>query len=55
MAFRFFDKDSDGGIKAEELDKVLQELGEPSSLEECQKMIAEVDIDGEGKGFLFYQ
>ena len=45
-AFKFFDKDTDGGINAVELDRVLGELGESTTVAECEKMIAEVDSDG---------
>jgi len=47
-AFKFFDKDTDGGINAVELDRVLGELGESTTVAECEKMIAEVDSDGNG-------
>ncbi|CAK9140310.1 unnamed protein product [Ilex paraguariensis] len=47
-AFSVFDIDKSGTISAEELQNVLQSLGEESSLTECKKMISGVDSDGDG-------
>ena len=47
-AFSVFDIDKSGTISAEELQNVLQSLGEESSLAECKKMISGVDSDGDG-------
>ncbi|KAG6543061.1 hypothetical protein Mapa_015557 [Marchantia paleacea] len=50
-AFQIFDKDQDGYITAQELQKVLVNLGMPegNSLKKCQKMIESVDADGNGQ------
>ncbi|KAG6546302.1 hypothetical protein Mapa_012343 [Marchantia paleacea] len=49
-AFRVFDKNEDGIITAHELQTVLLDLGFPEgrSLKSCEKMIQNVDIDGNG-------
>lgn len=47
-AFSVFDMDKNGSISAEELQTVLQSLGEECSLAECRKMISGVDCDGDG-------
>lgn len=49
-AFRVFDKNDDGFISAQELQAVLLNLGmaEGRSLIRCQKMIRNVDRDGDG-------
>ncbi|KAJ0980905.1 hypothetical protein J5N97_009160 [Dioscorea zingiberensis] len=47
-AFSVYDIDGDGSISADELAHVLENLGEPASVEECRKMIAGVDRDGDG-------
>lgn len=44
-AFRVFDLDGDGRITKEELHDVLTETG----MDECAELIAEVDVDGDGK------
>ena len=49
QAFGMFDKDGDGFIDAAELRHLLTNLGERLSEEEVDEMIAEVDIDGDGK------
>lgn len=47
--FEFFDADHDGRITAEELLGVFKALGdERCTLEECRRMIAEVDKNGDG-------
>ncbi|KAL8460781.1 hypothetical protein ACS0TY_032332 [Phlomoides rotata] len=47
-AFEVFDIDKNGAISAEELQNVLQSLGEECTLAECKKMISGVDSDGNG-------
>ncbi|KAK4400093.1 putative calcium-binding protein CML25 [Sesamum angolense] len=47
-AFKVFDIDKNGYITAEELQDVLQSLGEECTLAECEKMISGVDSDGSG-------
>ena len=47
-AFDVYDVDGDGRITAAELGKVLGRIGEGCSAEECQRMIASVDTDGDG-------
>ncbi|KAG2242879.1 hypothetical protein Bca52824_095270 [Brassica carinata] len=47
--FEFFDADRDGKISAEELLRVFSAIGdERCTLEECERMIAAVDDDGNG-------
>ncbi|CAN1282334.1 Probable calcium-binding protein CML35 [Linum perenne] len=47
--FQFFDTDHDGKITAEELLKGLLDIGEEKcTLEECRRMLAEVDKNGDG-------
>lgn len=48
-AFSVFDIDGNGSISAEELQKVLQSLGDDCSVAECRKMIGGVDSDGDGQ------
>ncbi|CAH1414164.1 probable calcium-binding protein CML25 [Lactuca sativa] len=47
-AFSVFDIDKNGSISAEELHNVLESLGEECSIAECRKMIAGVDVNGDG-------
>ncbi|KAL1806931.1 hypothetical protein DCAR_0832790 [Daucus carota subsp. sativus] len=47
-AFLVFDIDKNGLITAEELQNVLESLGEKSTMSECQKMIQGVDANGDG-------
>ncbi|KAJ0721185.1 putative EF-hand domain-containing protein [Helianthus annuus] len=47
-AFSVFDVDNNGLITSDELCNVLGSLGEECSVEECRKMIAGVDRDGDG-------
>ncbi|XP_030517917.2 probable calcium-binding protein CML36 isoform X2 [Rhodamnia argentea] len=47
--FEFFDEDHDGRITAEELLRVFTALGDDRcTLEDCRRMIAEVDKNGDG-------
>lgn len=49
VAFEFFDTDQDGKITAEELFGVYKAIGdERCTLEDCRRMIAEVDKNGDG-------
>lgn len=47
-AFDLYDQDKNGKISAAELHSVLKSLGEKCSLKDCRKMIASVDVDGDG-------
>ncbi|CAD6224654.1 unnamed protein product [Miscanthus lutarioriparius] len=47
-AFFVFDRDEDGRISAEEVMTVLRKLGQSCSLDECRKMVREIDRDGDG-------
>ncbi|OEL16243.1 putative calcium-binding protein CML16 [Dichanthelium oligosanthes] len=47
-AFDVYDANGDGRITAAELGKVLARIGEGCSAEECERMIASVDVDGDG-------
>ena len=47
-AFDVYDVDGDGRITAADLGKVLARIGEGCSAEECQRMVACVDTDGDG-------
>lgn len=47
--FDIFDNNLDGFISDDELFSVLQKLGEQTSLAECKKMIAEADLNGDGR------
>ncbi|XP_050439587.1 uncharacterized protein LOC126845066 [Adelges cooleyi] len=46
--FKMYDLDGDGNITAEELQKFLNSEGVLWTLENCQKMIDKVDLDGNG-------
>ena len=48
-AFKVFDRDGDGLITAEELRLTMNNLGEPLTKAEVKAMIAEADLDGDGK------
>ncbi|CAN8237874.1 unnamed protein product [Cochlearia groenlandica] len=50
-AFNVFDRNGDGFITVEELKAVLSSLGlkQGKTLEECKKMITQVDVDGDGR------
>ncbi|TVT98642.1 hypothetical protein EJB05_56038, partial [Eragrostis curvula] len=47
-AFFVFDTDEDGRISAEEVMAVLHKLGDSCSLEDCRKMVKEVDRNHDG-------
>ena len=47
--FKVFDRDGDGLITAEELKLTMNNLGEPLTKAEVKAMIAEADLDGDGK------
>ena len=47
-AFDLYDLDKNGLISANELHAVLKKLGEKCSLNDCKKMISNVDVDGDG-------
>lgn len=49
QAFRVFDKSGCGYITASDLRAVLQCIGEDLTEDEIDEMIAEVDIDGDGR------
>jgi calmodulin len=46
--FRFFDKNGDGQISAQELRESLSSLGEVLSEEEAKEMLREADTNGDG-------
>ncbi|RRT33211.1 hypothetical protein B296_00058401 [Ensete ventricosum] len=47
-AFKMFDQDGDGQISAKEIKDMMGRLGEDCSLEECRRMVKEVDKNGDG-------
>ncbi|PUZ71007.1 hypothetical protein GQ55_2G280200 [Panicum hallii var. hallii] len=47
-AFFVFDRNQDGRISAEEIMTMLRKLGESCSLEDCRKMVREIDRNGYG-------
>lgn len=47
-SFSVFDEDNSGEIKATELKTVMESLGENPTVEECESMVAEVDLDQSG-------
>lgn len=47
-AFKMFDQDGDGQISAKEIKDMMMRLGEDCSLEECRRMVKEVDKNGDG-------
>lgn len=48
-AFRALDRNADGYISADELKYVMSNLGEKLSDGELAQMIAEADVDGDGR------
>lgn len=48
QAFKVFDKDGDGLITSAELRSVMRNLGEELTDEECDELIEEADLDGDG-------
>ena len=48
-AFKVFDKNGDGVISAQELRQAMTHLGERLSDKDIEKMIQEVDQDGDGQ------
>ncbi|GJP29693.1 hypothetical protein CLOM_g19321 [Closterium sp. NIES-68] len=49
-AFQLFDRDGNGTICAEELQRAIKMLsGDAMSIEDCHRMIATVDANGDGK------
>ncbi|XP_051222822.1 probable calcium-binding protein CML16 [Lolium perenne] len=47
-AFDVYDINGDGRISVAELSKVLGRIGEGCTIEECERMVASVDVDGDG-------
>ena len=47
-AFKIYDKDGNGLISADELRKVMANLGETLMEEQIEEMIKEADVDGDG-------
>ncbi|KAH9320910.1 hypothetical protein KI387_015549, partial [Taxus chinensis] len=47
-AFQIFDLDGNGAISCDELHRVLRNLGEDSTMEDCELMIRGADCDGNG-------
>ena len=47
-AFRLFDRDGDGTVNAEEIDKVMTELGQDHDEQMLLDMVADADEDGNG-------
>merc|ERR1712048_380570 len=48
LAFKRFDKNADGFISGPELCKMLKELGENTTEDACNKMVADYDKDNNG-------
>ena len=48
QAFRAFDRDGNGLITSAELRHVMTNLGEKLTDDECDEMIREADLDGDG-------
>jgi len=48
QAFKIFDKDGNGLISKEELQAILENFGEYLDEEQIDKMIKEIDNDGDG-------
>jgi Ca2+-binding EF-hand superfamily protein len=47
-AFNAFDKDGDGVINVNELQAMMEKLGDKLSLQEAQQLIEETDLDKDG-------
>ncbi|KAL5248177.1 hypothetical protein ACHWQZ_G017377 [Mnemiopsis leidyi] len=47
-AFQLFDKDGDGSISREEIETVLESLGQHVTPEDLDKILGEIDVDGDG-------
>ena len=48
-AFQFFDRDGNGYITRLELKSVMMNLGEKLTDDECDQLVEEADIDGDGQ------
>ena len=48
-SFNVFDRNGDGLITEDELHITMNNLGEPMNEDEVKAMIAEADLDGDGK------
>ncbi|XP_035917069.1 calmodulin-beta-like [Anopheles stephensi] len=48
-AFKVFDRNGDGFLSVEELSDVMQNFGERLTPQELQDLLAEADIDGDGR------
>ena len=48
-SFKVFDRDGDGLITEDELHITMNNIGEPMNENEVKAMIAEADLDGDGK------
>ena len=48
-SFNVFDRDGDGLITEDELHITMNNIGEPMNENEVKAMIAEADLDGDGK------
>uniref|UniRef100_A0A182Q589 EF-hand domain-containing protein n=1 Tax=Anopheles farauti TaxID=69004 RepID=A0A182Q589_9DIPT len=48
-AFKVFDRNGDGFLSVEELSDVMQNFGERLTPQEVQDLLAEADIDGDGR------
>ena len=49
QSFKVFDIDGDGLITQDELSTTMNSLGDPMNEQEVKAMIAEADLDGDGK------
>ena len=49
QSFKVFDIDGDGLITQDELSTTMNSLGDPMNDQEVKAMIAEADLDGDGK------
>ncbi len=47
--FKQFDQNKDGFITPEELKQAWEKMGEPLTLKEAENMIAQADMDEDGK------